>query len=279
MTVTDPRKKHSPTNDHVADEQSVVDAAKLKSRLIYEVIRRDGEEEMLRPTNSIVFSGFAAGLLISFSVIGEAVLRQRLPDAEWAFLIENLGYSMGFLLVILGGMQLFTENTISTVLPIAAAPNLRDIKKMLIFWGTVLLANIAGAFAAAAFIAFSGAFDLSLLETINELSKHAVGFAPWEGFVRAIPAGVLIAAIVWMLPNSVGNEFMVILFFTWLIAVGDFTHIIAGSVEMAVLIVQGSLPFDQAILQFFIPVLAGNIIGGTFVFTMIAWGQVKEEVV
>jgi hypothetical protein len=93
-----------------ADEQSMQDATKLSSRLIYEVIRRDGEEELERPTRSLVWSGVAAGIMISFSVLGEAIFRTYLPDTPSSYLIENLGYSLGFLLVILGRMQLFTEN-------------------------------------------------------------------------------------------------------------------------------------------------------------------------
>ena len=62
-----------------------------------------------------------------------------------------------------------------------------------------------------------------------------------------------------------------------LIAAGDFTHIIAGSVEMAYLLVGGELGFGTALTGFFLPVLAGNIIGGTAVFTMIAYGQVVDD--
>ena len=101
-----------------ADEASVFRASRLSARLIYEVIRRDGEEELERPTVSLIYSGIAAGILISLSVITQAVLKHHLPEADWAILIEALGYSVGFMVVIFGRMQLFTENTITTVLPV-----------------------------------------------------------------------------------------------------------------------------------------------------------------
>ncbi len=82
---------------------------------------------------------------------------------------------------------------------------------------------------------------------------------------------------------SVGGLIMtatlpLIILITWLIALGDFTHIIAGSVEMAFLMVQGELSLAPAVFRFFLPVLAGNVIGGTAVFTLLTWAQIRPEV-
>lgn len=126
-------------------------------------------------------------------------------------------------------------------------------------------------------MAHTSAIPAELLPAIEELSRHATGFPPLEAFQRAIPAGVLVAAIVWMLPESEGFGFFVILVFTWMIAAGDFTHVVAGSVEMAFLMVQGQLSLFDAVFGFFLPVLAGNILGGTVVFALLAFGQVKNE--
>ncbi|MGR3512003.1 MAG: formate/nitrite transporter family protein [Paracoccaceae bacterium] len=260
------------------EEASVADATRLSAKLIYEVIRRDGEEELERPFVSLVWSGLAAGLLISLSVLGEAILRAHLPEAPSSFLIENLGYSLGFMVVILGRMQLFTENTITTVLPVVARRSLSCTLSMFRLWGIVLAANVVGAMAAAFFMTLPGAFSNDITSAIRDLSHHAVGMGAWQSFVRAIPAGVLVASIVWMMPSSRGNEFLIILAFTWAIAAGDFTHIIAGSVEMGYLLLLGQLSLGAAAFGFFVPVLAGNIVGGTAIFTLLAWGQVKNEV-
>ena len=87
--------------------------------LVYEIIRRDGAEELDRPTAALIFSGIAAGLVISFSFVFKAIIASYIPtDAIWTDLITNFGYTIGFLIAILGHMQLFTENTITTVAPI-----------------------------------------------------------------------------------------------------------------------------------------------------------------
>lgn len=260
------------------EQQSIKEAASLSPRMIYEVIRRDGEEELSRPTRSLVWSGIAAGLMISFSVLGEAIFRTYLPDTPSRFLIENLGYSLGFLLVILGRMQLFTENTITTVLPGITNPSLTMLGRIMRLWSIVLAANVMGAFAAAGLFVYTSAIPSDLMPAILSLSEHAVGMPAWDSFWRAIPAGILVAAIVWMLPQAEEASFFVVLVFTWLIAAGDFTHVVAGSVEMAVLMLQGSLNISGAVFGFFLPVLAGNIVGGTGIFALMAWGQVKEEV-
>jgi formate/nitrite transporter FocA (FNT family) len=261
-----------------ADEQSMQDATKLSSRLIYEVIRRDGEEELERPTRSLVWSGVAAGIMISFSVLGEAIFRTYLPDTPSSYLIENLGYSLGFLLVILGRMQLFTENTITTVLPFMVAPSRKMALQIGRLWAIVLTANVVGAFAIATVFAHTSAIPPELMPALMSLSEHAIGMPAGESFMRAIPAGILIAAIVWMLPQVENASFFVILVFTWLIAAGDFTHVVAGSVEMGLLAVTGNLGFYDAVFGFFLPVLLGNIVGGTAIFTLMAWGQVRDEI-
>ncbi|MEL6595465.1 MAG: formate/nitrite transporter family protein [Pseudomonadota bacterium] len=260
------------------EEESVERASKLAPKLIYEVIRRDGDEELERTTRALIWSGVAAGMMISFSVVGEAILRTYLPDTPSRYLIENLGYSLGFLIVILGRMQLFTENTITTVLPVMHDPCATMVMRMLRLWGIVLAANVVGAFAIATLYAFTPALPAEIAPALIALSEHATGFAPTEAFFRAIPAGILVASIVWMLPQAESGAFLLIATFTWLIAAGDFTHIVAGSVEMAYLMVQGQLGFTDAMSRFFLPVLAGNVIGGTAVFTLMAYGQVKDEV-
>lgn len=264
--------------EQAEEEESVSEASRLSARLIYEVVRRDGEDELTRPTSSLIFSGLAAGILIAFSMIGQAVLRAGLPDTEWRLLVDSLGYSFGFLLVILGRMQLFTENTITTVLPLMGKPCRAYFYWVLRLWAIVLAANLVGAFIAAAFLLIFDPLPADVTEAMVEISRHATSNPPFEAFAKALPAGVLIAAIVWMIPTMPHNPLPVILVFTWLIAAGDFTHVIAGSVEMALLLLDGELPVMKAIFAFFLPVLAGNVVGGTAVFTMITWAQVKNEV-
>lgn len=285
--MTDSTERPPGIDDHAekgktiheeSEEASVWQATRLSARLIYEVIRRDGDEELSRPFVSLVWSALAAGLLISLSVIAQAVLHQHLPAAEWTILVESIGYSVGFLIVILGRMQLFTENTITTVLPVISRRSLWCLQRTARLWAIVLLANLVGAMVAAWFLSLPALVSAEFLESLLAVARHAVEGEAGNNFIRAIPAGVLIAAIVWVMPSAGGNSFFVILSLTWLMAAAGFAHAIAGTVELGLLIWTGALAPWPGLTQFLLPVLAGNIAGGTAVFTLLAWGQVKSEV-
>lgn len=261
-----------------AEEASVWQATRLSARLIYEVIRRDGEEELSRPTASLIWSGLAAGIVISVSVVAQAVLHRHLPDADWTLPIESLGYSVGFLIVILGRMQLFTENTITTVLPLVARRSLYCLQRTARLWLVVLTANLFGAVTAAWVLSLPGLVSAEMYDSLIAVAHHAVDGDAWTNFLRAIPAGVLIAAIVWIMPSAGGNSFFVILTLTWTMAAAGFAHAIAGTVEMGLLVWSGESTVTAGLMDYLLPVLAGNIVGGTIIFTLLAWGQVMSEV-
>lgn len=272
-----PKKAQREQADR-AEENSVEAAGKLPPHLIYEVIRRDGTHEMARPAASLWWSGIAAGMLISLSVLGQGILLAALPDTKWGALVASFGYSFGFVVVVLGQMQLFTENTITSVLPVVGHPSRKKLLAIARVWTIVLGANVCGAFVAASLFAFTPALEPDVLGAINDLARHATGHGFGPSFFKAIPAGVLVAAVVWMLPSAAASRLGLIVLFTWLIAAGDFTHVVAGSVEMAYLLLLSELGAVKAVTEFFIPTLCGNIVGGTLVFTLTAWGQVRREV-
>jgi len=85
---------------------------------------------MERPITSLWWSGVAAGLSISFSLLAQALLQAHLPDTSWRPLLTSLGYPVGFLIVVLARQQLFTENTITPVLPLAAKFTADNLAKL-----------------------------------------------------------------------------------------------------------------------------------------------------
>ena len=81
-----------------------------------------------------------------------------------------------------------------------------------------------------------------------------------------------------MLPSSKGFEIWVILIITWVIAVGGFAHVIVGSAEAFLLLINGELGVLAVFAGYLLPVLLGNIIGGTALFSALAYAQVREEI-
>jgi formate/nitrite transporter FocA (FNT family) len=232
---------------------------------------------MERPAFSLWWSGLAAGLGISFSVLAQAVLQHHLPDTAWRPLIASFGYTFGFLIVILGRQQLFTESTITAVLPVVSDLRPAMVARMLRMWGIVLAANMTGTLFAALFCKFTPVIEPGYFDQMLSLGRHVMELSWAEKFFRGVSAGFLIAALVWIRPAAEGSQVALITVMTYLIAVTGSTHIVAGSMEAFLLVANGELSPLAMGTQFFVPVLLGNVVGGTALFGLLAYAQVVKE--
>jgi formate/nitrite transporter FocA (FNT family) len=259
------------------ETRSVKERLRLRAAVVYEIIRLEGEAELGRSFSALWWSALAAGISIGFSVLSQAMFAALLGDVPAASVIADLGYTVGFLIVILAHQQLFTENTLTAVLPVVARKDWKAILYVLRLWGIVLVGNIVGCFLFAAFLAYSGALNTEFASEVRKIGEELMANTPMEMFVKGIVAGWLIAALVWMLPSSEGTEFFVITLITYIIALGDFTHIIAGSVEAIYMWLVGHETFLDVFGRFFLPTLIGNVAGGTLLFAVVSYAQVRSE--
>ena len=273
-----PSKRRGRSGITEEEIKDVEELATPRTPVIYAVVRRLGEEEMERPVTSLWWSGVAAGLSISFSLLSQAILTTHLPQASWQPLVVSFGYCIGFIMAVLSRQQLFTESTITAVLPVATDVTWSNILRMARLWAIVLAANLAGTLFAALFCTFTPVLPGDIYNGMLEISRDLLAFGRWEMVFRAIAAGFLMAAMVWLMPGAEGAQFHVITLMTWLIAVGGFTHIVAGSMESYLLVFSGEWAWWQMIADFMVPVLIGNMIGGTALFALIAYAQVMEEI-
>jgi len=261
------------------DENKIVkESRRLRAAVVYEIIRTEGEGELKRGIPALWWSGVAAGISIGFSFLTQAALSAHLPQSAWNAVIADLGYAVGFLIVILGRQQLFTENTLTAVLPVVSHRSPTWLLKMLRLWLIVLTANIVGCLLFATAIA---SFDMVSTAVENEMAtivRHLMANTQLQMFAKGIGAGWIIAALVWMLPSSEGAEFSVIFFMTYVIALCGFTHIIAGSAEVLYGWMKGMHALSLAVSHFFLPTLAGNVFGGTALFAVLSYAQVREEI-
>jgi formate/nitrite transporter FocA (FNT family) len=263
------------------DEKEIKDVREMSSPrtpVIYEIVRRLGLEEMARPATSLWWSGIAGGLSISFSLLAQAILQTHLPDAPWRPLVVSFGYCIGFVMVVMARQQLFTESTITAVIPVTANFTWKNVGRMGRLWAIVLAANLVGTFFAALFCNFTPAVPPEILEGMRAVSRPVFELGWFDMMFRAISAGFLMAAMVWLIPGAENNQFYIIVLMTYLIAIGEFAHVVAGSVEGFLLLVHGELGIGMLVGGFFIPVLIGNIIGGTALFALISYAQVMEEI-
>jgi formate/nitrite transporter FocA (FNT family) len=212
------------------------------------------------------------------SVLAEGLLHSVLPGFGGREAVTDLGYTLGFLIVILGRLQLFTENTITPVLPLLANPSKRFLYRTGRLWVLVFAANLAGTFVAAFMLAYGDIVTPEQLAATVDVSMKVLSHTPLETMRYGVIAGFLIAALVWCMPTTRGAEFPMIFFITYVIALGDFTHVIAGSGEGFLVFLTGNASFGFVTLGLILPAFLGNILGGTLLFAALAYVQVMEEI-
>ena len=192
-----------------------------------------------RPPASLWWSAVTAGVVISTSTAARGALHHYLPDAPWRLLVESFGYSFGFLIVVLGRLQLFTENTLTAILPLMTRHTGRVLFLTARLWGIVLTGNLVGALLFALAATYCGIFPPEQIGSFLVIAHQATDHSALEMALLGIPAGFLIAVMVWVLPSAEGEQFAVILSITYFIGVGGFTHVIVGSADSFLLLLAG----------------------------------------
>lgn len=249
----------------------------ISAQIVHETILREGEEELRRSSWALAWSALAAGLSMGFSFIMEGALESSLPAASWSVLVTKLGYPVGFLIVILGRQQLFTENTLTPVLPLLHRPRLSFFANVMRLWSVVLLFNVIGSALFALLLAKTNVFSAETHIAYWSIGRHVVDMPGGTMFVRAIFAGWLIALTIWLLPSADHARFWVIIVLTYLIGIGRFPHIIASSTEVFYLCMTGVWPWGKFFGGFFFPTLLGNITGGVALVAALNHAQVSTD--
>ncbi len=248
----------------------------ISAMVVHETVREEGEHELTRSPDALAWSGLAAGLSMGFSLVGQGLLWAYLPATAWRPLIASLGYSLGFVFVVLGRQQLFTENTLTVMLPLLAHPNQRTLLRLARLWAIVLATNLLGALCFAALVAHTGIFQPVVNRAFLAIGQAALHGGFGLTLLRAIFAGWLIALMIWLLPAAQTARVHIIIILTYIISLGGFAHSIAGSVEVLYVVNAGAAPWT-AYLGFIIPTLLGNIIGGVSLVAALNFAQVSSE--
>lgn len=276
------RRTQGPQQDGPEDQQQKEQKEKQQAEqrttvpasVVYRAILKEGRSELDRSSVALAWSGLAAGLSMGFSLVSEGLLRDALPDSSWRPLVAKLGYSIGFLIVILGRQQLFTENTLTPVLPLMRDQSLHTLRNVGRLWAVVLVTNLIGAAIFATVIARTSVFEEPIRRAFLDIGNEALAPA-WETILlRAIFAGWLIALMVWLLPVAEVARLWVIILITYVVGLASFSHIIAGSVEVFYVAAEGSVSPWYALGHFVAPTLIGNCIGGVSLVAALNHAQV-----
>jgi formate/nitrite transporter FocA (FNT family) len=232
-----------------------------------------GEDELKRSSAGLAFSGLAAGLGMGLTGLGTAAVVGALGSGRAVHLISLLLYPIGFIVVIVGRAQLFTENTLFPV--ILVLDRRRHLLNTARLWVVVFLANIAGALAFAALMISLRTLDPAVRKALIDIgTKDATG--SWIHFFWAgVAGGWIIALVAWVVTASRFTMAQVALIWllTFVVGVANLAHCIAGSGAVLSAVVAGKASVGTY-LHWLVPATLGNTVGGVVMVSLLNYGQV-----
>jgi formate/nitrite transporter FocA (FNT family) len=237
------------TPEQSAAEQSQQDQTTTEQSLrrtaheIFKHVEDNAHEELRRSSQALAFSGFAGGLSMGLTGLGVASAMAALPQAPNREFIAYLVYPIGFIAVIIGRAQLFTENTLYPVaLLLSERRHFADTVRL---WSVVYTFNVLGAIAFAALAILTGALPPSTHHELTQLgilgAQGGFGHIFWSGVI----GGWIIALVAWMVTAShwTIGQIAVIWLLTFVVGIGHFAHCIASSGEIMSAVFAGQVPF------------------------------------
>jgi len=251
---------------------------RLSAAEIHDNVRLAAEEELERPGAALLWSALAAGLTIGFSFVAGGYATTLVP-AAYDHAIASAVYPIGFIFVVLARQQLFTENTLEPIIPLLSDFTWRMWGRVVRLWAIVLGANLVGTLLFAFFAARTPMFDSGVLASMDALAEHATsgGFA--LVLYRAVFAGWLIALMAWLVAST--RETFAQILLVWLttapIAAFGFRHSIAGSAEAFYRALRGLASWESMIVDFLVPAVLGNVVGGVLLVALLNHGQVAAD--
>lgn len=242
----------------------------IKHRLL-----ASASEEINSHTKELLISGITAGIAITLTLIGYAVGTNQFPDNVF---LGALLYPLGFIYIIIGRFQLFTENTLPPVALILT--RLASIPLLLRVWGLVLAGNLIGAIAGGYVLANTSVLSPGAMEATTSFVVHGLEVGWWGVFFKAMFAGWLVAGVVWLniaARDTISRVLIVYLVF-FMIAVSSLFHVVTAAAEVTFYIFYTESPnILYLFINYWLPVLLGNTVGGVLLFANMAYFQSEHK--
>jgi formate/nitrite transporter FocA (FNT family) len=243
---------------------------------IYEQVSRNARRELARSSSALAISGVVGGLTMGLTGLSVSAVSAQLGNSPAAQFIAFLLYPMGFMAVILGRGQLFTENTLYPVALILAER--RHVLATARLWAIVFSANIAGALLFAMLSTRTKALQPDILAVMTKMGSTAAAQPAGHIFWSAVVGGWIIALVAWLVSgsHSITGSVALIWSLTFIVGLGRFAHCIAGSGEILAAVLSHKLAV-LAYLKWLALAAAGNVTGGVVLVTLLEYGQAKLD--
>ncbi|QZX99276.1 formate/nitrite transporter family protein [Halobaculum rubrum] len=261
------------TDNGVPESGSVI-PDRFSSDEVFQRIVADADHEITSGARELFFAALAGGFAITITLL---VYASMYPQTD-SSVVAALLYPIGFIYIIIGGYQLYTENTLP---PVALTlERLASVPALLRHWTIVALGNFTGGAIGAVVLAYGGVFSPEAAAVAADLAATGVyETTPWELFFKGAFAGLIVAGVVWM--NFAAQDTisrLVVVYLAFLtIPLGNLYHSVVSFTEAVYLMLVGDLGFLLAMTDFVIPVLVGNTVGGVVLVTIVNYYQTTEQ--
>lgn len=259
----------APMHDH-----SQAADRRLTASEIFEAAIDNARQELKRSIRTLAFSGIEGGIAMGLTGLGVASVRALIGDGGWQQLVSYMIYPVGFITVIIGRAQLFTENTLYPV--VLVLDKRQYMAATLRLWAVVFVSNVLGALVFALLVTKTSAVRPEIISELLKLGIAAAQGSASQLFWSGVIGGWLIALTAWTVTAShwtIGQLVMVWLL-TFVVGVGRFAHCIATSTEILTVVASGGMPF-MVYVHWIIPATLGNIVGGVLLVSLLNYGQVR----
>jgi formate/nitrite transporter FocA (FNT family) len=273
IRIRSPFQRQRDRNEAQENAQQQKNLERPSAEDIFKQVATNARQELKRSNTSLGISGFGGGAFMGLSALGTAIAVALLGDSPASQMISRMFYPLGFIVVIIGRSQLFTENTLYPVALVLAEK--RHFWNTLRLWSIVLPANVAGAFAFAVLASRTSGLNPVFVDAMSQLGQHAIAHPASTVFWSGVIGGWMIALTAWLVSgsHSITGSVMVIWLITYIVGLGNFAHCIATSGEIFVTILTHHAPWT-AYPEWFFPAVSGNICGGVCLVTILEYGQV-----
>jgi formate/nitrite transporter FocA (FNT family) len=269
------------TSDLSPEKSDEIEPKKASRQiLLHEIL--EGRAVLERSAGGLFVSALSAGLDIGFSLFLMAVMMTRLQGESFsptmAKLLIAIAYAVGFIFVVLGRSELFTEQTTLAVLPVLNRK--ASLAALVLAWAVVYVANLIGAAVFAALAVVIGPMHGVIERPVfGEIALSLVAHSALSLFLGAVLAGWLMGLMSWLVAASRDTISQVVLvgIIATVIGFATLPHVIAGSVEVLAGVFSGQGVTAQDFGHFLLWSTLGNALGGSVFVALIKYSHAIQS--
>jgi formate transporter len=239
------------------------------------LVEQVGVRKATLPAVPMLALGLLAGAFIAFGAMFFTLVMTDNPMGLGpGRLLGGLAFSLGLILVVVGGAELFTGNNLVVMAWTERKIATRQLARN---WTLVYLANLAGSLGTALMVHWSGVLDLgggAVAATADAIAEAKVALGFTEAFFRGILCNVLVCLAIWLCfaAHDVPGKVLAIVFpISAFVALG-FEHSVANMYLIPVAMIAGADGITVAgFVANLIPVTLGNVVGGGAFVALVYW--------